>query len=377
MGYKDQVERILRQVVELARREGKLTGFCIGNTSKVDRTGLYFSPIRNTAKLVAGSAIVCAAGQAVDIARMIDGKIQYILVDTEKKVSLEMYGSDDAGNVERAVREVVTQSTVLTYKGNDVTVEAIDCLLAQLITDVPRGIGGKKVAIIGAGNLGSKLALKLVERGAHVVITRRNQEKLETIVRALNCIKPKETISQVTGTTDNEEATRGADILIGVTNGIPVITAGMIENLSPRAIAIDGGKGCFLPDATRRAEELGLTVLRVGIQASFEGQVATLLEMERILTHTVGRRKVDGVAIVSGGLLGRTEEIVVDNIYCPTSVYGMADGVGDFIRTLSDEQTRKMDIVRRICDSQADGPTRKGGGNVPTQANIQRYNLRK
>jgi hypothetical protein len=352
MRYEDQLEKTLQRVVELAQREGKLTGFCIGNTRKVDSTGLYFSPIRNTAKLVAGSVIVCKVSEAANIARMIDGMVQYILVDTEKKISPEMYEAGDVGNVERAVREVVRCSTILTYKGNDITVDSIDCLLAQLVADAPRGIGGKKVAIIGAGNLGSKLALKLVERGAHVVITRRDREKLETIVRALNYIKPEETISQVTGTTDNEEAACNADILIGMTNGIPVITPSIIEHLSSGALVMDGGKGCLFPDAIRRAEELGLIVLRVDIRAGFEGQIAMLLEMERILKQTVGRREINGVNIVSGGLLARRGEIVVDNVYKPTAVYGVADGTGDFIRSLSAEQIRQVEVIQRcIHDS--------------------------
>lgn len=184
-----------------------------------------------------------------------------------------------------------------------------------MITDPPRGIGGKRVVIIGAGNLGSKLALKLVERGADVVITRHDREKLVTIVRALNYIKPKETMAEVVGTTDNQEAVREANILISLTNGIPAITASMIESLAPGALIMDGGKGCLYPSAIRTAEDLGLTVLRVDVRAGFEGQVAMLLEMERIVRTTIRRRKVNGLSIVSGGLLAHRDEIVVDNIY--------------------------------------------------------------
>ena len=42
-----------------------------------------------------------------------------------------------------------------------------------------RGIGGKNVAIIGAGNIGTKISLLMVERGAKVLLTRNNFYKLK------------------------------------------------------------------------------------------------------------------------------------------------------------------------------------------------------
>ena len=113
-GYLDQLEGILEEVLAIAASEGKLTGFCIGNTSKVDASGLYFSPIRNTPQLVAGSVIVYEAHHAVEIARVVDGKVEYLLVDAEKKVGPEpeYFGKGDRGNIERAVRGEKIGTTV-------------------------------------------------------------------------------------------------------------------------------------------------------------------------------------------------------------------------------------------------------------------------
>ena len=346
-GYLDHLERILQEVLAIAEEEGKLSGFCIGNTSKVDTSGLYFSPIRNTQRLVAGSVIVYEAHHAVEIAAAVDGRVRYVLVDAEKKVSPEpeYFGEGDRGNIERAVRDVVKQSTVLTYKGNDLTVDSIDCVLTQLAREVT-GIGGKKVAIIGAGNLGTKLALRLVERGADVVITRRNEQKLKTIAEALNCIKPEPTFGKVVATTDNEEAARDAEILIGLTTGIPVITASMVDRVADGALIMDAGKGCLFPDAVVRARDRGLTVLRVDVRSGFDGHVAMLLRTEDLLKQTLGRRNVEGIPIVSGGLLAWEGEIVVDDVRSPGRIYGVADGQGDFIRTLSTEQSERVLSLR-------------------------------
>ena len=46
-----------------------------------------------------------------------------------------------------------------------------------------RGVSGKKIGIIGCGNIGSKIALNLTEQGAKVNLNRRNIKKLDTIIK--------------------------------------------------------------------------------------------------------------------------------------------------------------------------------------------------
>ncbi len=346
----DEIDRILVNVNAQAKKQDKLSGFCIGNTRKINSTGLYFSPIRNTAKLVAGSVIVYSADQAGTLAQYIDGKVDYILVDTEKKISPELYTDENVGNVERTVRENVTTSKILTYKGNDLTVDSIENLIAEILSSYPRGLSGKNATIIGAGNIGSKLALKLVERGMNVTITRRNQEKLEAIVTALNYIKPAETISSVTGTADNMMAASGANLLVGLTNGNPSITPEMIDALAPGAILLDAGKGCFTQDAVQLAMNMGMSIYRADIRPGFAGHSEMVLNTEQLVKNTLGRKVICGVPIVSGGLLGRMNEVVVDNVNAPQSIFGLANGMGDFIRNLNPMQQELITIVENYLD---------------------------
>jgi len=346
-----KIQQILDEVVRLATEQGKPSGFCIGNTRKEDSAGLYFSPIRNTTKLVAGSAIVYDVDQAEWVARQVDGKVDYVLVDTEKKISPELYGKQNVGNVERAVREIVRHSKILTYKGNDITVDSIESLVVQIHSSYPRGLSGKKAAIIGAGNIGSKLALKLVERGMDVAMTRRNHDKLDAIVSGLNFIKPKETMAKAIGFIDNEAAADGADVLIGLTDGKPVITAAMIESLAPGALLLDGGKGCFMHEAVLLAERKGISIYRADIRPGFEGHMGMALETERIVLTSMGRKEVNGITIVSGGLLARLNEVVVDNVNDPQVVFGIASGGGDFIRHLSANQVARIEAIQKYIDT--------------------------
>jgi len=344
------VKETTQKIISFAKAEGKLTGFVIGNTAKFDSNGMYFTPIRNTSVMVAGGVIVFSEKQAIDIAKAVDGKVQYILVDTEKKVPDEMSLSGEPANVERAVREVINESKLWMYKGNDLSVEAADSLLIQLTTDPLKGIGGVNITILGAGNLGTKLALRLVERGAQVTITRRKKEILDNIVRVLNHIKPTYTTSSVTGTTNNEDAARGAEILIGSSKGLPVITSKIVESLADQAIIVDIGKGTLSPEAIELAEKRGLNIYRLDISAAFEGLIQQLWATENIVEKKFGRRSFYEESLVSGGLLGRKEEIIVDNVWDPKQIYGLADGRGDFVRNLSENQTQRIERLQKFIE---------------------------
>ena len=301
--------------------------------------------------MVAGGVIVYSEKQAIDIAKTVDGKVQYILVDAEKKIPAEMSLHGETANVERAVREVVQESTLWIYKGNDLTVDAVDALLTQLTKKSVRGIGGAKVCILGAGNLGAKLALKLVERGALVTITRRKQDVLEAIVLGLNYIKPSYTTSIVTGTTNNEDAAKGSEILIGTTQGNPVITPKIIETLADKAIIIDVGKGTLYPDAIEIAEKRNLNIFRLDVSAAIGALIQKLLETEQIVDKKFGRRLLYEESLVSGGLLGKKGEMIVDNVWNPTIVYGISDGIGDFIRSLSEDEIQRIGRLQKILEN--------------------------
>jgi len=349
MPYKREIEEVIEKVLEKAKQQNKLSGFTIGNTTKIDQHGLYFTPIRITSIMVTAGVIAYSQQQAVDIAKIVDGKVDYVLVDAEKKIpNLEDPG--ELANIERMVRENIYKSIIWIYKGNDLCVDAVDGLLTQLTKNSVRGIGGKRIAILGAGNIGFKLALRLVERGVHITITRRNKEALDTLTKALNTVKPLYTQAKVVGTTDNQEATKGVDIIIGTSHGTPLVTQEMVENLTEGAVIIDVGKGSLYPEAIEEARVRNISLYRLDISAAFEGLIHHLWAAENSFEKKIGSRKLNEELLVSGGLLGKKGEIIVDNVWQPKAIYGIADGKGDFIRKLSDEETERLNKLKKIIE---------------------------
>ena len=52
------------------------------------------------------------------------------------------------------------------------------------------------------------------------------------------------------------------------------------------------------------------------------------------------------MVLVSGGVLGGYEDIVVDNCYTPKCIVGLSDGCGDIIRNPNKEQRDLLDKVK-------------------------------
>ncbi|MEK7201074.1 MAG: NAD(P)-binding domain-containing protein [Patescibacteria group bacterium] len=334
-----QLEKTVEHICTSAK--GRATAFVIGNTSDVFVEGhMYSTPLRETGELVYAGVIVRDVETAEEVARWVDGKVDYVFVDDEKKIRSMYYGPDDVGNIEKSVRGIISTSTLLTYKGNDLTVEAVDTLIGSIVGEV----SGKRVALIGMGNLGSKVALKLVERGVHISAFRRNKQKLDAIVAGLNEIKPADTHARVIAMENIAHACANADIIIGTTNEKSVITMDDVQCAKPAVLLLDVGKGCFAQEVT---EDSSRIVYRVDVSIVQKQAFLALVHTKSHYSKQLGRRSIPEAeaTLVSIGIFGRKGEVIVDDIEHPTSIIGISAGDGT-LEPSSDEVLKKISDLK-------------------------------
>ena len=82
---KRQIQVILKNIKK--RAQGRVTGFSIGNTSDIFlEDNFYQIPIREADGLVYGGVIVRDVATAEAIAKLVDGEVDYIFADDEKKI---------------------------------------------------------------------------------------------------------------------------------------------------------------------------------------------------------------------------------------------------------------------------------------------------
>ena len=341
-----QLKSIISQIIFYAKKRRVRSSFFIGNTSKKSKYSSYYTPLRDLGLVISGGAIVYSEKEAKKIVKYIDGKIDFIFVDAEKKIPDNESMDGKTANIERIVRENTKKSNFFVYKGNDLSVEAVDSLLSFYFKDNINGIGGKKVCIIGSGNLGSKIALKLVERGANVIITRRNLNKLKSISKALNFIKPKYTKAKISFSKSNIYASKNAEILIGATNGVTCISKKILMNISKKCILLEAGKGSMSIDAIKYAKKMKFKMFRLDINPVLNGLITLQLSLEEKMSKKMGSKKIHGEKIVSGGLIGDKNDIIVDNFNNPKIIYGIADGKGDFIKNLNKKNKIRLEKLK-------------------------------
>lgn len=341
MDYIRRLREIADTTVTRAKQRGKISMFSLATTTNVNNKEMLFPAMRETDKTVCGNILLNSERYLEEIVKEIDGVVDIILVDAETKVP----GLVD---LESKVRKLVRKSKILTFRPNDLTVDAADALIAQLKSPLK----GKKIVIIGGGNVGSKLALKLVERGASVYLTRRNRAKLERIVAGLNAIKSDYLLSKIYATTQNTEASEDAEVLIGTTPGTAAITRDMVRNMKEDGLVIDIGNGTIFPDAIEEAKIRNIPVLCLVMKPGYDGALETILQTGKLI-RAQQSRNLGSFSIISGGILGRRGDIIVDNAASPTKILAIADGKGDVIPDIDDKEFgESIATVRKLMRGQ-------------------------
>lgn len=314
---KKNIDTIINQVVQIATKEHKKSGFLISCTAGKSGVGKQFFPIRKTQHLVTAVVNIQHDMDMLEFIHTIDGRVDIILLDAEKKI----------GNLDIASLQVhIKKSVIGKIKLNDATVLSMDYLLSELVDHCNE----KKVAILGAGNIGCKVALLLAERGAHVYLYRRNYAVCNTIAESLNFIKNKYSTGIVKSCIDGIDATRNADIIIGATPGIPIISREMIDCMAGD-IVIDLGIGTILPEAITFANTKNINIFRLDMRPGFAGIITTLFETNNHLNSVFGKVQMDDFNIISGGFIGKKGDVVIDQINFPNYIVGIADGVGGIL----------------------------------------------
>jgi NAD(P)-dependent dehydrogenase (short-subunit alcohol dehydrogenase family) len=351
----DDIDRRLAAMASLKAQRTKAIIFTLSTTSKADPQGRpYLTPLRETLTEFISGVIVRSLDQAALVALALRGRVDLVFVDAEEKRGLDVWVdqslwsalgmsvplpllADPIPRMVQVCQALLDPAVMGCFKPNDLTVESVWHFL-DLKLDRPTHIG-----ILGAGNIGFKLALKLVEAGHTVALNRRDQVSAQTLVAAIEAVKPPLSSGRAYAQPDAMAVARDCQVLIGVSDGVPVITEAMVDQLDPRGLIIDVGKGTVSPEGIQRALARRLDISRTDITSGLQGFLASHHRQVEILQHEMGRRVVEpGLALVSGGFLGDLNDVIVDHFAAPQRIVGLADGRGDLIRELQPEHVERL-----------------------------------
>jgi len=317
--FDDNLNISMKKVIILAKKTNKETALILNTTVKNGDNYPILLPIKKTLNLICLGITISNKKGINDILKKIDGKVEYILFDVEQK-NKELLG------LQKIIIKNIHKSKILNYKTNDYTADSAYMLLEQLV-DFSKN---KKIVIMGSGNIGSKLALKIVERGSNVFISKRKILESIQIANAINIFKPKACVGKAYPEKHSIIA-KNCKLLICFSS-TPIINKKIIEQMKSNSIIIDGGIGTVQKDAIKIAHQKKIKIIRLDIRAGLSGMITAIFETRKLLAETSGFKKIDNIEIVAGGFYGKLGDVIVDSITNPREVIGIADGVGGILR---------------------------------------------
>lgn len=274
------------------------------------------------------SYLITDESSAYDFFKEIDGLINNIFIDVERKKKI---------NLMQVAFACIKTSKISPYKPNDVTVEAADQLILNILG---HEVTNKKILVYGTGNIAFKLSLRLLERNIDVVIGGRDNNKITHLMNTLNCIKPKYSTSRASHYKSEGEQFDG---LISFVSADKIITPQASKSIIEYGFAIDGGIGNFQEDFIQAALQKHVKLYRLDVRlgnhfllAAIEAQTSRNDFFESVIGSNISGK----VELVAGGIIGGKGTIIVDQIKDPTQIIGVANGYGG---VKNDEQLTKND----------------------------------
>ena len=305
--------------------------FTIGNTRIIGESRFYFTPIRKHENLISAGVIVFSEKEAATVMSKIDGLFDVLLIDSEKK-SISTNGGEGIFNLERLSSDIIKQTKIYRFKGNDLTTNSVEDFIHNILHRKGKLMGGNNVLIIGLGNLGFKLSLRLVEVGMNIYVNNRTVSKIDNIIETINLVKPKETIATVRKFDESEiaEVLPKIDFVILCTTSIVVDFKKYIEHFRSDVTILDVGKGCISNEVIAYLKKSSIIVYRLDIGDALGQFIFGNVLNKRQPEIPMWRMLSNGATLLTKGIVGLEGDIVVDNIDDPQVLYGICDGKGSF-----------------------------------------------
>lgn len=321
-------EERLGQVVDLVKETNKLPVLIIQQHPVDDGRDLLFPPVRESL-----SNIICFAEvSGVDFIKEIVDKslevVDAIILDIDVKRK----------NSEQIIEEVksVTGSKPLLYY-SDYSMWSTAAL--SFVLSIVKTINNKKVLLLDNNYLTARLLQALLNYGANVFVPADDYNNgtysmdIHTSI-TFNSIK-----CQVATVDEEYDIIIGGSVLSQYKKDLSKYNAKHIFDIGLRN---------FNANYIKAQIAAGSTIYRFDNRAGISSVVLNLMETDYLTRKNMGAVTVGTIKLVSGGILGEEDAIVVDNAYSPEFIFGVADGQGMFKDNLSETNKKNIKIIESL-----------------------------
>lgn len=308
----NKINTRLKEMEQFAQ-SGREQAFLLLTTNNLKSSEAMLGPIRVSDHYVISSAIIREVGEADSVLKAVDGAVDVIFIDTEPKQIPDLFSR---------YSKKVAKSRVYPIKPNDITAEAADFVLTSIMQ---HDLQDKTIAVIGCGNIGAKFILRIQERAGRIVISSRR--KLDNLIESLREIAPRHSSCDIVQSQDIMKDIPACDAITVFTPGVPVVTEEMLGAAKDTCVIMDSGIGNLSEEAIAVAFKRELLVFRLDIGTAVLSTIDHICRNESFVKK-IKRNKIEDIWYVSGGMMGRRGDRVVDDADDPQIRYGIADGLG-------------------------------------------------
>ena len=213
-----------------------------------------------------------------------------------------------------------------------------------------RNVSNKKILIIGAGNIGFKLSLKLIERGVKVFIYSKNNFTVKKLVSAINLVKPKATMNNVKYLKNINKNLSDFDVIINASNSSKIILTNGETLFKKNVIFLEIGKNLFSKDILNKLiENNEVRIFRLDVSNAFNELIEQKINnRSQWNKKNFIRKKIKNFNFITIGLLGKKGDIIVDDPLRPKIIYGLIDNNGKVKGILKKDKENIFKEIKKI-----------------------------
>jgi len=316
------MNELIRQIKDdllLAKKNG-LTCLTISTTSGNELN--YLTPIRLIHGVAIMGCVVHSTNFCCSLVREVLGLVDYFFIDVEKKLApITVSYEIDTRNIYHPIKAIVGDvAPVIPYKPNDLTVDAIYDKVIKECLD----LRDCTVGIIGFGNIGSKISLKLVESGMDIcVLPKKISYKEQNLVNCINSIKHGGAIASAILTDNIYKFLLKSDVIICCATAKNVLDSSTIPFLKNKKLVLDVGKNNVSKDVINSIDQGFYCDVTNQIVDFVLSKVKVSSSIQKIVSEQV--KSVEGLHYV-GSLLSE-----------PGIFYCIIHGKVNFLGVMNDE----------------------------------------
>ncbi len=311
----DQIKLLTNEIINESKKKGKKSILNIV-LSDIDKNENFISGfIQESPLFITGSIEIAEYEYIKGLVPHICDKFDFLLIDSSIKKS----------NDKLILKELMAHfstSNLLLY--NDLLLWAKS--VVSFITAMTGNLINKKIIVVGKNRLAKYLIDQMTDLGADVRAYEPAQDKKYCDIEP------------------SENFLKKCNIIISC-DRLRKLAKEFVYKFSSIDFIFDAKINSIEEESLEYLYDQGIKLIRPDMRSAIAGEILHQISNLTMVRNDLGRSTIKGYNVVSGGLVGKKGEIVVDSISGPTRVIGVAQGNGKVSYWPND---REQEIVGEI-----------------------------